>query len=76
MFYLIVLVLFILCYLFLISDEIKKSLNLFVIIIVTVLTVTIILALIIQNKTSILQGLIILAGLGLMVESIREINQL
>ncbi|MBR6896352.1 hypothetical protein GYN14_10485 [Lactococcus piscium] len=76
MFYLIVLVLFILCYLFLISDEIKKSLNLFVIIIGTVLTVTIILALIIQNKTSILQGLIILAGLGLMVESIREINQL
>lgn len=76
MFYLIVLVLFILCYLFLISDEIKKSLNLFVIIIVTVLTVTIILALIIQNKTSILQGLIILVGLGLMVESIREINQL
>ena len=58
------------------SDEIKKSLNLFVIIIGTVLTVTIILALIIQNKTSILQGLIILAGLGLMVESIREINQL
>ena len=76
MFYLIVLVLFILCYLFLISDEIKKSLNLFVIIIGTVLAVTIILALIIQNKTSILQGLIILAGLGLMVESIREINQL
>ena len=76
MFYLIVLVLFILCYLFLISDEIKKSLNLFVIIIGTVLTVTIILALIIQNKTSILQGLIILAGLVLMVESIREINQL
>ena len=76
MFYLIVLVLFILCYLFLISDEIKKSLNLFVIIIGTVLTVTIILALIIQNKTSILQGLIILVGLGLMVESIREINQL
>ncbi|MCJ1995729.1 hypothetical protein GYN67_03350 [Lactococcus piscium] len=76
MFYLIVLVLFILCYLFLISDEIKKSLNLFVIIIGTVLTVTIILALIIQNKTSILQGLIILIGLGLMVESIREINQL
>lgn len=76
MFYLIMLVLFILCYLFLISDEIKKSLNLFVIIIGTVLTVTIILALIIQNKTSILQGLIILAGLGLMVESIREINQL
>ena len=76
MFYLIVLVLFILCYLFLISDEIKKSLNLFVIIIGTVLTVTIILALIIQNKTSILQGLIILAGIGLMVESIREINQL
>ncbi len=76
MFYLIVLVLFILCYLFLISDEIKKSLNLFVIIIGTVLAVTIIVALIIQNKTSILQGLIILAGLGLMVESIREINQL
>lgn len=76
MFYLIVLVLFILCYLFLISDEIKKSLNLFVIIIGTVLTVTIIVALIIQNKTSILQGLIILIGLGLMVESIREINQL
>ena len=76
MFYLIMLVLFILCYLFLISDEIKKSLNLFVIIIGTVLTVTIILALIIQNKTSILQGLIILVGLGLMVESIREINQL
>ncbi len=76
MFYLIVLVLFILCYLFLISDEIKKNLNLFVIIIGTVLTVTIILALIIQNKTSILQGLIILVGLGLMVESIREINQL
>lgn len=76
MFYLIMLVLFILCYLFLISDEIKKSLNLFVIIIGTVLTVTIILALIIQNKTSILQGLIILIGLALMVESIREINQL
>ena len=76
MFYLIVLVLFILCYLFLISDEIKKSLNLFVIIIGTVLAVTIILGLIIQNKTSILQGLIILIGLGLMVESIREINQL
>ncbi|MGX7048934.1 hypothetical protein RU86_GL000919 [Lactococcus piscium] len=76
MFYLIMLVLFILCYLFLISDEIKKSLNLFVIIIGTVLAVTIILGLIIQNKTSILQGLIILIGLGLMVESIREINQL
>lgn len=76
MFYLIVLVLFILCYLFLISDEIKKSLNLFVIIIGTVLTVTIILALIIQNKTSILQGLIILIGFGLMVESLREISQL
>ncbi|MCJ1976599.1 hypothetical protein [Pseudolactococcus paracarnosus] len=76
MFYLIVLVLFILCYLFLISDEIKKSLNLFVIIIGTVLAVTIIVALIIQNKTSILQGLIILIGFGLMVESLREISQL
>ena len=76
MFYLGVLALFVLCYLFLAPDEIKKSLNLFVVIIGTVLAVTIIISLIIQNKTSIIQGLIILAGLVLMVESIREINQL
>ena len=76
MFYLAVLALFVLCYLFLAPDEIKKSLNLFVVIIGTVLAVTIIISLIIQNKTSIIQGLIILAGLVLMVESIREINQL
>ena len=75
MFYLIVLVLFILCYLFLIPDEIKKSLNLFVIIIGSVLSVTIVLGLIIQNKTSILQGLIILSGLALMFIALREINQ-
>ena len=75
MFYLIVLVLFILCYLFLIPDEIKKSLNLFVIIIGSVLAVTIVLGLIIQNKTSILQGLIILSGLALMIIALREINQ-
>ena len=74
MFYLIVLVLFILCYLFLIPDEIKKSLNLFVIIIGSVLAVTIVLGLIIQNKTSILQGLIILSGLALMFIALREIN--
>lgn len=76
MFYLVVLALFVLCYLFLAPDEIKKSLNLFVVIIGTVLAVTIIISLIIQNKTSIIQGLIILAGFVLMVESIREINQL
>lgn len=76
MFYLVVLALFVLCYLFLAPDEIKKSLKLFVVIIGTVLAVTIIISLIIQNKTSIIQGLIILAGLVLMVESIREINQL
>ena len=76
MFYLVVLALFVLCYLFLAPDEIKQSLNLFVVIIGTVLAVTIIISLIIQNKTSIIQGLIILAGLVLMVESIREINQL
>ncbi|MGX7008406.1 hypothetical protein RR45_GL001927 [Lactococcus chungangensis CAU 28 = DSM 22330] len=76
MFYLVVLALFVLCYLFLAPDEIKKSLNLFVVIIGTVLAVTIIISLIIQNKTSIIQGLIILAGLVLMVESIREINQI
>jgi hypothetical protein len=68
MFYLVVLALFVLCYLFLAPDEIKKSLNLFVVIIGTVLAVTIIISLIIQNKTSIIQGLIILAGLVLMVE--------
>ena len=76
MFYLVALVLFVLCYLFLASDEIKKSLNLFVGIIGTVLAVTIVISLIVQNKTSILQGLVVLAGLVLMVESIREINQL
>ena len=76
MFYLVALGLFVLCYLFLASDEIKKSLNLFVAIIVTVLAVTIVISLIVQNKTTILQGLIVLVGLGLMVESIREINQL
>jgi NAD/NADP transhydrogenase beta subunit len=76
MFYLVALGLFVLCYLFLASDEIKKSLNLFVVIIGTVLAVTIVISLIVQNKTTILQGLIVLAGLGLMVESIREINQL
>ncbi|ATC61966.1 hypothetical protein [Pseudolactococcus raffinolactis] len=76
MFYLVALGLFVLCYLFLASDEIKKSLNLFVAIIGTVLAVTIVISLIVQNKTTILQGLIVLAGLGLMVESIREINQL
>lgn len=76
MFYLVALGLFVLCYLFLASDEIKKSLNLFVAIIGTVLAVTIVISLIVQNKTTILQGLIVLAGLGLMVESIREITQL
>ena len=76
MFYLVALGLFVLCYLFLASDEIKKSLNLFVAIIGTVLAVTILISLIVQNKTTILQGLIVLVGLGLMVESIREINQL
>ncbi|XOQ37983.1 MAG: Sodium:proton exchanger [Lactococcus sp.] len=76
MFYLVALGLFVLCYLFLASDEIKKSLNLFVGIIGTVLAVTIVISLIVQNKTSILQGLVVLAGLVLMVESIREINQL
>lgn len=76
MFYLVVLALFVLCYLFLAPDEIKKSLNLFVGIIGTVLAVTIVISLIIQNKTSIFQGLLLLAGFFLMVESIREINQL
>lgn len=76
MFYLVVLALFVLCYLFLAPDEIKKSLNLFVGIIGTVLAGTIVISLIIQNKTSIIQGLVLLAGLFLMVESIREINQL
>ena len=76
LFYLVALGLFVLCYLFLASDEIKKSLNLFVAIIGTVLAVTIVISLIVQNKTTILQGLIVLVGLGLMVESIREINQL
>ena len=76
MFYLVALGLLVLCYLFLASDEIKKSLNLFVGIIGTVLAVTIVISLIVQNKTSILQGLVVLAGLVLMVESIREINQL
>lgn len=76
MFYLVVLALFVLCYLFLAPDEIKKSLNLFVGIIGTVLAVTIVISLIIQNKTSIIQGLVLLAGLFLMVESIREIKQL
>lgn len=76
MFYLVALGLFVLCYLFLASDEIKKSLNLFVAIIGTVLAVTFVISLIVQNKTTILQGLIVLVGLGLMVESIREINQL
>ena len=76
MFYLVVLGLFVLCYLFLASDEIKKSLNLFVGIIGIVLAVTIVISLIIQNKTSILQGLVVLAGIILMVESIREIKQL
>lgn len=76
MFYLVALGLFVLCYLFLASDEIKKSLNFFVAIIGTVLAVTIVISLIVQNKTTILQGLIVLVGLGLMVESIREINQL
>ncbi|GAB2021226.1 MAG: DUF3165 family protein [Pseudolactococcus laudensis] len=76
MFYLVVLALFVLCYLFLAPDEIKKSLNLFVGIIGTVLAVTIVISLIIQNKTSIIQGLVLLAGFFLMVESIREINQL
>ena len=75
MFYLIVLVLFILCYIFLISDEIKKSLNLFVIIIGSVLSVTIVVGLILQNKTTILQGLLILLGIALMIEVLREINQ-
>ena len=75
MFYLIVLVLFILCYLFLIPDEIKKSLNLFFFFFGSVLAVTIVLGLIIQNKTSILQGLIILSGLALMFIALREINQ-
>ncbi len=76
MFYLVVLALFVLCYLFLAPDEIKKSLNLFVGIIGTVLAVTIVISLIIQNKTSIIQGLVLLAGVFLMVESIREIKQL
>ncbi|MGO2385357.1 MAG: DUF3165 family protein [Pseudolactococcus laudensis] len=76
MFYLVVLALFVLYYLFLAPDEIKKSLNLFVGIIGTVLAVTIVISLIIQNKTSIIQGLVLLAGFFLMVESIREINQL
>lgn len=76
MFYLVVLALFVLYYLFLAPDEIKKSLNLFVGIIGTVLAVTIVISLIIQNKTSIIQGLVLLAGLFLMVESIREIKQL
>ena len=76
MFYLVALGLFVLCYLFLASDEIKKSLNLFVAIIGTVLAVTNVISLFVQNKTTILQGLIVLVGLGLMVESIREINQL
>lgn len=76
MFYLVVLALFVLCYLFLAPDEIKKSLNLFVGIIGTVLAVTIVISLIIQNKTSIIQGLVLLAGFFLMVESIREIKQL
>ena len=76
MFYLVALGLFVLCYLFLAPDETKKSWNLFVAIIGTVLAVTIVISLIVQNKTTILQGLIVLAGLGLMVESIREINQL
>ena len=76
MFYLVVLALFVLCYLFLAPDEIKKSLKLFVGIIGTVLAVTIVISLIIQNKTSIIQGLVLLAGFFLMVESIREINQL
>ena len=76
MFYLVALGLFVLCYLFLASDEIKKSLNLFVAIIGTVLAVTIVISLIVQNKTTILQGLIVLVGLGLMVESIRAINHL
>ena len=75
MFYLVALGLFVLCYLFLASDEIKKSLNLFVAIIGTVLAVTIVISLIVQNKTTILQGLIVLVGLGLMVESIREIKK-
>ena len=64
MFYLVALGLFVLCYLFLASDEIKKSLNLFVAIIGTVLAVTIVISLIVQNKTTILQGLIVLVGLG------------
>ena len=76
MFYLVVLALFVLCYLFLAPDEIKKSLNIFVGIIGTVLAVTIVISLIIQNKTSIIQGLVLRAGFFLMVESIREINQL
>lgn len=76
MFYLVVLALFVLCYFFLVSDEIKKSLNLFAIIIGSVLAVTIVVSLIIQNKIAILQGIIVLAGLVLMVESLREINQL
>ncbi|PCS05733.1 hypothetical protein RU87_GL000443 [Lactococcus plantarum] len=45
------------------------------IIIGSVLSVTIVLGLIIQNKTSILQGLIILSGLALMIIALREINQ-
>ncbi|GFH40287.1 DUF3165 family protein [Lactococcus insecticola] len=76
MFYLVVLALFIMFYLFLAPDDIKKNLNLFIGIIGSVLSVTIVISLIISNKTSILQGLVILAGLALMVESIREINQL
>ncbi|CCK19426.1 hypothetical protein [Pseudolactococcus laudensis] len=76
MFYLVVLALFVLCYLFLAPEEITKSLNLFVGIIGTVLAGTIVISLIIQNKTSIIQGLVLLAGLFLMVESIREIKQL
>ncbi|GAX47222.1 DUF3165 family protein [Pseudolactococcus reticulitermitis] len=76
MFYLVVLTLFVLCYLFLAPDDIKKSLNIFVAIIGTVLAVTIIISLIVQNKTTILQGIVVLAGVTLMIESIREINQL
>ncbi|GFH42108.1 hypothetical protein Hs30E_06590 [Lactococcus hodotermopsidis] len=76
MFYLIILALFVLFYIFLAPDEIKKNLNLFVVIIGAVLAVTVVIGLIVQNKTSILQGLVILAGLALMAEGIREINQL
>ncbi|MDR1605628.1 MAG: hypothetical protein LBS41_00810 [Streptococcaceae bacterium] len=76
MFYLIALGLFVLCYLFLASDEIKTSLNLFVGIIGTVLAITIIIALIVHNKTSILQALIVIAGIALMFQTLREINRL